>query len=67
MNNTEATMGITGRSQRPGIGETRRPVQHSLGESQAELPAFAVHREQTFSLLQSHGLSLTHSLSQAAE
>lgn len=45
MNNTEATMGLTGRSQRPGIGETGRPVQHSLGEPQAELPASAVHRE----------------------
>jgi hypothetical protein len=48
-------MELTGRSQRPGIGETgRRLAQHSLGELQAELLIFTVHREQTLSLLWSH-------------
>lgn len=53
MGNVVPTMALTvRRSQRPGM--KRNPK--ALGVSQAELPAFAVHREQAFSPLWSHGL-----------
>lgn len=38
VDNIMATMDLAGKNQRPGVGETGRPTQHSLGDPRAERP-----------------------------
>lgn len=38
VDNTMATMDLAGKNQRPGVGETGRPPQHSLSDPRAERP-----------------------------